>query len=86
MRHGTEKLIGVDEEEVTEYTKCQSFSPVIRIGSPSPLTPQASVAPPYFGSKWGTYSLGWRKGDILAWVEGATSDERTDTWYSIGIV
>jgi hypothetical protein len=56
MRHGTEKLIGVDE--VTEYTKCQSFSPVIRIGSPSPLTPQASVAPPTLGpsgghTRWG---------------------------------
>jgi hypothetical protein len=50
----------------TDYTECQAFCPVVRIGSPS-LSPQASVAPP-FGS-WGeTHSLvrervGWPNSD-----------------------
>jgi hypothetical protein len=30
----------------TAYTECQAFSPVVRIGPPLPLHPQASVAPP----------------------------------------
>jgi hypothetical protein len=32
--------------QVTEYKECQAFPSVIRIGSPAPPQPQASVASP----------------------------------------
>jgi hypothetical protein len=48
---------------ILHTTECQSFSPVVRIGSPPPPHPQASVAPPplWFrsgGGHTGTHSLG----------------------------
>ncbi len=36
--------------QTTEYTECQAFFPVVRIGSPHP---PGSVAPPPFGSNGG---------------------------------
>jgi hypothetical protein len=43
---------------LVQYTECQAFFIVVRIGSPSPAR---SVAPPTFGSKGG---------DTLSWGEG----------------
>jgi len=72
MRHGTEKLIGVDEEEVTEYC-IQSASLSLQsseLGPPA-LSPRKRVLlPPTLGPSGGhtrlgggrgTYWLGWRE-------------------------
>ncbi len=55
--HENERLLRVNtikKGRYTEYTECQAFSPVVRIGAP-PLPPHlpASVALPPFGSGWG---------------------------------
>ncbi len=43
----------------TEYTECQAFCPVVRIGShvPHPLTHKGVLLPPLVGSNWETHSL-----------------------------
>jgi hypothetical protein len=60
--------------EVTEYTECQSFSPVVRIGSPSPAS--ACCLPP---------PLWFQVGDTLACGNGAGGANlamRQTLWYS----
>jgi hypothetical protein len=48
---------------ITENTECTAFCPVVwKLGSSPPPHPQASVAPPHFGSK-GVDTLAWEGGD-----------------------
>ncbi len=43
-----------------EYTECQAFYPVVRIGSTHPLICKRVLLPPPFGSKGGgTFTSGW---------------------------
>jgi hypothetical protein len=57
----------------TDYTECHAFSPVVRIGSPQPLTRKRLLLLPPFDSKGEAHSLA---GEGLG--EGPNSDEGTD--------
>jgi hypothetical protein len=68
----------------TEYTECQAFSPVVRIGFPRPLTGKRVLPPPPL-VPWGgggTHSLGGEG------AGGANSDKNTlwhTRYYTINI-
>jgi hypothetical protein len=50
----------------TEYTECQAFFTVVRIGSPEPLTSKGVLRSPPFGSKGGdTLACGGGGGGTL---------------------
>jgi len=59
----------------TDYTDCQAFCPVVRIGSPSP-SQQASVAPPLD-------PRGEKNSLVREGVGGPISDEVQALWYSM---
>jgi hypothetical protein len=79
VKEGEEKL---QRRNTTEYTECQAFSPVVRIGSPSRrLTRTRVLPPPPFGSKGGgTHSLAGRVKEKEegkdSGVRGESSSER----------
>jgi hypothetical protein len=72
MRGNNSIITPTHRGESTKYTECQSFSPVVRIGSPAP-SPASECCPPTFGSKGGAHSLGGEG------AGGANSDEGSDT-------
>jgi hypothetical protein len=53
-------------------SECQAFSPVVRIGSPYPFSPQRGLPSPWFQGG-GAHSLGGEGAGV------ADSDEGTDT-------
>ncbi len=58
----------------TEYTECQAFSPVVRIGSPPPApspTSERCISPPLF-PKGGTHSLAGEWTGELSRTKGQT--------------
>jgi hypothetical protein len=57
----------------TEFTECQAFSTVVRIGSARPPPRQRMLAPPPIWFQGGTHSLAGEE------VGGANSDEGMDT-------
>jgi hypothetical protein len=57
----------------TEYTECQAFFLVVRIGSPTPLTRKEVLILPPLGPRRQTHSLAWEC------VLGPNADEGTDT-------
>jgi hypothetical protein len=65
----------------TDNTECQAFCPVVRIGSPDPLTGQRVLLPPTptpCGSKGGwRHTLAWGGGS--GWGSGPNSDDWTET-------
>jgi hypothetical protein len=71
--HGGPKSYGsrkLEKDNDTEYTECQAFYPVVRIGSAHPLT-RSRVRSPLVQ---GVGSLAWGEG-----VGGLNSDEGTYT-------
>jgi hypothetical protein len=48
---------GGEKQQGIEVLECQAFFPVVRIGSPHPLTPQGGVAPSPFGPHGGRTRL-----------------------------
>jgi hypothetical protein len=66
-----------------EFTECQAFCPIIRIGSPPSPQPQASVAPPLWvqgrdtlaGEGWGGHNSDERKEPLALCVYYNASTE-----------
>ncbi len=69
-----------DVAQSIQSARLSVHCPVVKIGSPHPLTPQASVAPSSIGSK---------EVDTLAYGRGTNSNNGTDTlvlyemWYVV---